>query len=170
MKDSYEYRSFLKLCKAIVNTCPDYYDEDIFIHWLSKYNKKNHTHFKWTCGCTRFVVLGDTIVLKWNVTKDEEMDWGDCETELKIYEQAVKDGFAYLFAHCEHIRVIYQDFYFYPRIHNIGGRAHCHYEIDHFCSLNEYYYITTRIGDLHDDNWGVQNGHPVIVDYAYLIK
>ena len=164
-----EKEDFLRLCKAIVTSCPDYHCEDIFVRWLSKYNTKNRTHYKWTCGCSRFVVMGVFWVLKWNVASYPDIDFmGNCDTETEIYEQAKKDGFEYLFARGEKITISYQNFYFYPRIPNVGYRAHHDKELVDYCTEEEYDYISERISDLHDENWGIQNGHAIIIDYACL--
>ena len=53
-----------------------------------------------------------------------------------------------------------------PTINNVGPQYHKEL-ISYYLSYTEYKWVKNNIDDLHNYNWGIENGKAVIIDYAY---
>lgn len=160
MKNSYDIRAkkFIRMIDPYIGNA----DSIGFIKvGVSLFNTKYHRAVQFTSGYTRCVLITSDYVIKIDYRTDSQ--FGNCETELNMYERAIKDGFSYLFAKIERYTYNNHDYYIMPRIKGIDK-----YEDDVYEYLNceENNYLYEMVEDLHSGNYGWKNGYPVIIDYA----
>lgn len=160
MKNSYEVRA-KKFIRMIDPYIGKYDDVDSIKYAVGLFNQRYHRAVQFTSGYTRCVLITSDYVIKIDYRTDSQ--FGNCETELNMYERAIKDGFDYLFAKIERYTYNNHDYYIMPRIKGIEK-----YEDDVYEYLNcqENAYLYEMVEDLHNGNYGWKNGYPVIIDYA----
>ena len=118
-------------------------------------------------GSARCALITSDYVIKWDYGDDDILyDIGGCEDEIRKYEFAVKEGYAYLLAEISRFEYGGHRFYIMPRIPNVGSDCHTG-GIESYLSAEEYYWLTTFCDDLHDFNWGVRGNKACVIDYAY---
>jgi hypothetical protein len=159
-KSSYEVRAerFIKMIAPFLITCrsiDDYYCA------VNTFNFRYHRAVIMKHGISRIALITSDYVIK--ITYDEESDFGTCEDERLMYEEAKLAGFDYLFAQITHVEYEGKDYYIMPRINGIGK-----YEDDAFEYMTEEEndWVSNRIYDLHNKNYGWKNGHVVLIDYS----
>lgn len=123
----------------------------------------NHTYKRkviYAHGMTRYALITSDYVVKVDYAQTR---WGNCEDEMEVYEEAVADGFEYLFAKISRYDYNGKTFYIMPRIHGIGKKD---YDADEYLNEEECDWVWEHVCDLHNQNYGWENGHVVIFDYA----
>lgn len=134
---------------------------------IAEFNYKNHTQIEMKYGSTRIALICNNFVIKFNYDGWGSGSFGNGASEVRMYRKAVKDGFGYLFAPIVPVRKGYdRTFYIMPKIHDIGK---CDENAEEFLNKKEAKYITHNVGDTHYENYGWENGHVVLIDYAYNV-
>lgn len=126
---------------------------------VEQFNKDKGRKVQLAYGVSRFALITSDYVIKFDRRGG---DWaGNCAGEYKKYQQAVKDGYAYLFA--ASTKVIYhrRNFYIMPRVNGIGSGKYWEN-----LTYEEESYIHSVTSDMHRGNFGHYHRKPVIVDYA----
>ena len=126
---------------------------------VAQFNKDKNRKVKFAFGVSRIALITSDYVIKFDRKGGR---WaGDCAGEYKKYQQAVKDGFAYLFAASTKVTYKHRNFYIMPRINGIGSGKYWEN-----LTFEEEYYIDSVTSDMHNGNFGYYHKKPVIVDYA----
>lgn len=161
MKNDYEVRAqkFIRQIFPYLEGCRNNHSEREYAVWAfnNDYNRK----VMYEHGMTRYALITADYVVKVDYACTR---WGNSEDEMELYEEAVQDGFEYLFAKIS--RYMYQDrvFYIMPRIHGIGSKC---YDADEYMTAFEADWCCDHgLCDLHNHNYGWKDGHVVIFDYA----
>lgn len=164
---NYETRAkkFIAIIYPYIKNCKDSFD---FSFAIRQFNKKYHRNVRVAYGSTRVALITSDYVIKMDYKGWGTGTFGDCANEVRMYRQAKKDGFDYLLAKITPYRQKYnRTFYIMPKIPNIRKRA---YDAEYYITDNkEYDWLCENIGDRHCLNYGYQNGHIVMIDYAYNI-
>lgn len=161
---NYEERAkdFIKEIFPLFNSFDNYWDASDAVEMFNRlYNRKviaNH-------GCARIALITSDYVVKFDYDQYEVRSVGGCENEIKLYEQAEKDGFAYLFAKITRYTYKGQNFYIMPRINGVGSDD-WNYADDHMTEEENNWCDRHDLTDLHNQNYGFRNGHVCIIDYA----
>lgn len=164
-KDSYLFRAW-EYIKSFEPHVQSWTDTDAIIKAIEKTFFHTGKNVKFDYGAVRFVLIGKDFVIKWDYDAECAENIGGCEDELRVYRQHMSSGYAHLLAPCSRIYWHGRYFYIMPRIGNIGGQAHLYKEIQCFVSAAEFHWLQNNIGDLHSWNWGIKDGHAVVIDYA----
>lgn len=160
MKSDYRIRA-QKFCRLLYNFIADCHDIEDFDRAISKFNRTYHRSVQLTHGISRVVFITSDYVIKIDAW---ESDWGNCEDEVEVYKEAKLDGYEYLFAEITPFYYLNHAFYIMPRINVMGYTKE--YSIDEYLNWDEWNYLSHKVNDLHDFNWGMKNGHVVVFDYA----
>lgn len=135
-------------------------DNDIDVFNAEKNRKVIMRH-----GLSRIALITSDYVVKYDFDPNEVECIGGCEAELELYQHAVEDGFAYLFAEITPYDYDDHTFYIMPRINGIGTGNDNGYNL---MSVKEKRWCEKqKLDDLHCHNYGFRNGQICIVDYAY---
>lgn len=164
MKNNYEVRAkkFIRQFYSYIKSCKSYRD---FYEQTEFFNYENKRKVIMSYGLTRIAFITSDYVVKINWAKNSYNfeQFGDCESEIELYEEAEQDGYEYLFAKIERYEYMEHCFYIMPRIYGIGK---CQCNANTFLTEDEEDWISSRIADLHCKNYGWKNNHVVIFDYA----
>lgn len=134
---------------------------------IAEFNYQNHTQIEMKYGSTRIALICDNFVIKFNYNGWGSDTFGNGASEVRMYRKAVKDGFGYLFAPIVPVRKGYnRTFYIMPKIHDVGTDNG---DAEKFLNKKESAYIRRNVGDTHHGNYGWENDHVVLIDYAYNI-
>lgn len=167
MKSDYETRAkkFVKqFFEDIVNNMSSMSFRD-FDTYTYLFNKTHKRKVIFRHGMARCAFITSDYVVKIDKSGFGAQCFGGCEDEMKVYSLAVRDGFAYMFAKIGCYVYNNQAFYIMPRVSGISND-------NEDCA---YYYMTEEeedwceqigLSDLHNENFGIIKGHPVIFDYA----
>ena len=166
MKNDYETRA-KKFIEEFFADIPDMKEAlkiyGFFKWYTKKYNEEHHRHVKVESGYTRVVFITSDYVVKVDYKKGTFA--GTSYKELCFYNKAKKDGMEYLFAKPTRYRFNGFSFYIMPRVTGIHPNSYRY--ADEYMSAKEYEWVQSHgLRDLHQHNYGVVNGHPVIFDYA----
>lgn len=167
MKSDYETRAkkFVKqFFEDIINDMPNmsFRDFDTYTYLFNKTHKRK-VIFKH--GMARCAFITSDYVIKFDKSHFGAQCFGGCEDEIKVYSLAVRDGFAYMFAKIERYVYNSQSFYIMPRVSGISNDNEVY--ADYYMTETEADWCTQiGLSDLHNENYGIVNGHPVIFDYA----
>ena len=148
----------------------NWYDEDNIINAIDDIGWHKGYHVSFNYGCTRYVLVGKDFAIKWDYDADSVEELGGCESEYEIYNEVKNTSYSYLFAPITKVEVNNHYFYIMPRIDNIGPVAHHFKTLDEFLTYDEKRFLYNKISDLHDNNWGIKNNKPVIIDYAMRLS
>lgn len=164
MKNSYEVRAFnfIKEIAPYLENCIDKWDYVRAVeHYMEDHPRRKVMVYH---GATRIAVITSDYVLKFNYGK-RIRDFGGCGNELRLYKDAVKDGYEYMFAKITAKIYNHKTYYIMPKINGIGK-----YEWDdvwEYLNYDESDWLHDHgVFDLHSGNYGWKNGRPVIIDYA----
>ena len=138
---------------------------------VALYNEKRHRNVIYKHGSTRRVLIISDYVIKWDYNPEGVRTFGGCEDEVRVYEQAKKDGYEYLFAPITRIVIKGYRFYIMPRIDTLAEES-AYYCINEVIDDDAWFYISDelQISDIHDENWGWMDGEPILIDYACASK
>ena len=115
-------------------------------------------------GIARIAIITSDYVIKFDYDEREVNRVGGCESEVEFYQFACQKGFDYLFAAITPFTYNGRTFYIMPRINGIGRKEYAYAE--DFLEGEERAFADEYLHDLHDENYGWHNRHPVIFDYA----
>ena len=168
MKNSYVVRA-QKFIKQILPFLSDMHDPSIVDREVWEFNFKHNRKVKVDYGAVRICLITSDYVVKWDYDEEYVLECGGCEKEFEVYDEVKADGYEYLFA--ESNRFEYQGMVFniMPRIKRTGYRDK-KMDIGDLLTMDEWNYVRYNItNDLHRGNWGLKNGRPVIIDYAFTL-
>ena len=118
-------------------------------------------------GSTRFAFIISDYVLK--VDYREIKSFGNSETELEAWDFICENGMEEYFAEItKYTSKSGITFYIMPRIKHVGE-----YDEDWFfetlykTDIVACGFIQDNFCDFHENNFGIKNGHPVMIDYAW---
>lgn len=167
MKSDYETRAkkFVKqFFEDIVNNMQSMSTNDFDLYTYI-FNKTHKRKVIFRHGMARCAFITSDYVIKFDSSLFGATCFGGCEDEMKVYSLAVRDGFAYMFAKIG--RYVYNNktFYIMPRVYGISDDNE---EYANYYMTEEEADWCEQIGlsDLHNENYGIIKGHPVIFDYA----
>ena len=169
MQSSYEERA-----RAFIHQIFPFIVDRIFdIYWVQKavadFNIKYHRNVKVCYGDARIALITSDYVIKYDYDNEIIEDIGGCEQERELYEQAVQDGFDYLFAKTTRYDYNCISFYIMPRINGVGKYGKQYRHADSFMTTEELAWCDDhKLVDLHWQNYGFRNGKVCIIDYAYI--
>ena len=133
-----------------------------------EYNKRHsRSAMCFDNGSTRFAFIISDYVLK--VDYKAIKAYGNSETELEAWNFIRENGMEEYFAEItKYVSKSGVTFYIMPRIKHVGeydeeSLFEALYETD----IVAYSFIQDNFYDFHENNFGIKNGHPVIIDYAW---
>lgn len=158
-------RSYEERAKDFIQLIFPYLNKYNFDHDMRKWGifAFNHTYNRkviYAHGMTRYALITSDYVVKVDYAQTR---WGNSEDEMKLYKEAVADGFDYLFAKISRYEYSGKTFYIMPRIRGIGKKD---YDADEYLTEEERDWVCEHVCDLHNQNYGWKDGHVVIFDYA----
>jgi hypothetical protein len=158
-KNSYEERAkrFIAQIFPYLDECYDHEERE---YAVAQFNEDYHRKVFYTHGMSRYALVTSDYVVKVDY---QATRWGNCEDEMELYEEAERDGFAYLFAKISRYDYEGVSFYIMPRIYGIGRFF---YDADEYLTAEESDWCWDHVRDLHNENYGWKNGHVIIFDYA----
>ena len=117
-------------------------------------------------GSTRLAFIISDYVLK--VDYQDRRMLGNSETELKAWNFIRDEGMEKYFAEItKHVSKSGITFYIMPRINNVGEcKSGVLFNYLRENDASAYYFVNKYFEDIHENNFGIKNGHPVIIDYA----
>lgn len=134
---------------------------------INSFNNKYHRKIIFSYGMTRRVLISSDYVIKWDYDKSWIERVGGCQKEYEVYLEAIQDGYDYLFAATTPCQIKGITFYVMPRVNRTSKfEKGQHDDIFEFLTDDEIDWVCDRIEDIHNENWGYLNNHPVIFDYA----
>lgn len=166
MSKNYEARA-LKFAETVL--APLFQDcrtlED-YLEQIDYYNWNHKKPLRYAHGVSRIAILRNDYVIKFDIIPPScfsDGRAGDCESEVKIYKQAVEDGFSHLLAKPSLYYWGSKPFLIQPLVKGIG-RTTAWWA---YCSEEEEYWLDHNIDDLHFHNYGFRKGKLCIFDYAW---
>lgn len=117
-------------------------------------------------GIARIALITSDYVVKYDYDEYEVANVGGGESEIILYEEAERDGFAYLFAKVTRYEYNNRIFYIMPLIRGIGGKSYGRYAEDFMTKEEKLWCEMKGLDDLHCNNYGFRNGRICIFDYA----
>lgn len=163
MSNSYKVRAekFIHQIYDYIVNCDS---EEEFEEAVAWFNLAHHRKVYFSHGLTRVCFITSDYVVKYDFGTFRDLGrFGTCESEIRMYEFAEQAGFGYLFAEPTMVEYKGKRFMIMPRVYGIGRYD---YDADEYLTYEEYEWIHDRVYDLHNQNYGWKNGHPVIFDYA----
>lgn len=169
MQNNYEVRAqkfIQQIFPFIEDIMEDFYEiEDA----VDTFNETYHRKVSMRYGDARVALITSDYVVKFTYDYEAEEEIGGGENEIALYEQAVKDGFEYLFAKVSRYEYMGKYFYIMPKIDHIGERKNLWNHADDFMTPEEQNWCEDHfLIDLHSSNFGFRGGKVCIVDYAYI--
>lgn len=164
MKSDYRVRArrFLETIYPLLDGCWGSPNECRRI--MYQYNRQKSRKVIVCNGISRIAIITSDYVIKFDYNEYEVIRVGGCESEVKFYQFAKKEGFGYMFAEITPFEYMGRTFYIMPRINGIGRKEYCYAE--EFFEGEERDFLDRYLHDLHDENYGWFNHTPVIFDYA----
>ena len=132
--------------------------------YIQAYNYTHRRNVIFSHGLTRYAFITSDYVIKIDYDEYEVENFGGCEQEYELYQNAVADGMDYLFA--EITPFMYNDkvYYIMPRIKGIGRTEN---DAMRYMNRKERQWCRSYdLMDLHYLNYGWRNKHICIIDYA----
>ena len=163
MKSDYTIRAY-KFIEKLYPYIKDCHDVLEYLNAADLFSADYHRKVECASGMVRVAFITSDYVVKFDYNTDRSAIYGGCADEEKFYHFAQEKGFASLLAEITHIRYCGRDFYIMPRIGGIGKCCECYAE--EFLHGDELDFVNEYLEDLHDENYGWKNRHPVIIDYA----
>ena len=171
MKKSYIERA-MRMAE-ILSSYMDSYSETMSIYnkcnmAAKEYNiRHKHSSMNVKSGSTRLAFIISDYVLK--VDYQTIKFYGSSETELEAWNFIRENGMEEYFAEItKYVSKSGVTFYIMPRIKHIGE-----YDEDWFfetlykTDIVACGFIQDNFCDFHENNFGIKNGHPVMIDYAW---
>lgn len=164
MKSSYEERA-KRFIEKIYPFIEDVDDTDEYELAVRMFNKQFNRKVRCASGQTRVALITSDYVVKIDYG-DRGNLWGTSMDEVRHYEIAEREGYAYLFAKITPF--LYKGHYFFimPRVYGIGANRSLYMDVDEWLTYREADWIFHHVHDIHYMNYGWKNDKPIIVDYA----
>ena len=171
MKKSYIERA-MRMAEILSSYIDSYSEIDSIYNKCSmaakEYNiRHKHSSMSLESGSTRLAFIISDYVLK--VDYQTIRSFGNSESELKAWDFICENGMEEYFAEItKYTSKSGLTFYIMPRIKHIGE-----YDEEWFCDtlyeidIEAYDFIQDNFCDFHEENFGIKNGHPVVIDYAW---
>ena len=131
---------------------------------IQQFNMRKSRKVQVAHGCSRIAFITSDYVVKFDYDKSEVRRLGGCESEVRFYQFAEQEGFAYLLAEITPFTYNGYTFYIMPRVYGIGRYEYSYAE--DMAHGAEEDFLRTYLYDLHEENYGWYRGQVVIVDYA----
>lgn len=131
------------------------------IDCVAEYNERYHRAVQVAHGATRIALITSDYVVKFNYG-DGLCEFGGCEEEEEFYSYACEEGYGEYFAEITGTTVSGRKFWIMPRVRGVGRTWLC----DKVIPRIVYDWVIDHVYDLHMGNFGMLNGHAVIIDYA----
>lgn len=134
---------------------------------VAAFNYDNRRAVKVGKGAVRYALLTSDYVVKWDYDAGNACTFGGCKEEYEIWKEVKTTEFRDLFAEITPVDVCGKTYYIMPRIDKLAIKLH-NDDIYEWLSTeaNDYLWDELCLHDLHNENWGLLNGSPVIIDYA----
>ena len=135
---------------------------------VKEYNiRHKHSSMSLESGSTRLAFIISDYVLK--VDYQTIKFYGSSETELEAWNFICESGMEEYFAEItKYTSKSGITFYIMPRIKHIGEYDEEWFNDTLFeTDIVAYDFIQDDFYDFHENNFGIKNGHPVIIDYAW---
>lgn len=129
------------------------------------FNRKNHMDVELTYGSARVCLMYEDFVIKWDYDEDSVFEIGGCDDEYEEYKVAFGNGWSYLLAETSQVNIKGKHFNIMPRVQVMGYQAEK--DLYDYVTEEEKEILTRYGNDLHDWNWGLIDGEPRIIDYAF---
>ena len=164
MKNDYITRA-KKFIPALDKMLSDEFENEYLIQqYIQAYNYTHRRNVVFSSGLTRYAFITSDYVIKIDYNTDAVEQWGGCEQEYELYQNAVIDGMDYLFAEITPFMYNNKVYYIMPRIKGIG-KTDC--DATYYMSRKERNWCRSYdLIDLHYLNYGWRNKHICIIDYA----
>ena len=123
-----------------------------------KTNHALHCHAKLDFGATRYVIVGSNFVIKIDKKSDEYFTskYGNNQSEFAFFK---KYSLVLPLCPCQMIHKNDRSYLIMPKCKKVGKlRLENYFDSDDFLDYN--------LSDVHEDNIGLLNKMPVIIDYA----
>ena len=123
-----------------------------------KTNHALHCHAKLDFGATRYVIVGSNFVIKIDKKSDEYFipKYGNNQSEFAFFK---KYSSVLPLCPCQMIHKNDRSYLIMPKCKKVGKlRLENYFDSDDFLDYN--------LSDVHEDNIGLLNKTPVIIDYA----
>lgn len=134
---------------------------------INAFNRDHKRRILFRRGATRCVLITSDYVIKWDYGRSIKT-FGGCIDEAENYEIACEDGFEYLLAETTSITRLGRVFNIMPR-YDISDSIEKEEEkpwIYDMITYDEREWLDDHIGDIHEMNYVVVRGRPIIIDYA----
>ena len=161
MKSDYITRA-KRLIQQLYNYLEDCKTDKDYRYAVNSFNQHKSRHIQMTSGMSRRVFICSDYVIK--IDKPQSM-FGTCEDECDQYQQALDDGYEYLFAPITRFQYKKCLFYIMPCVNALGCQLH-NKDIEYYLNWDEWDYLIHHVDDVHDENWGILHNQPVVFDYA----
>lgn len=125
--------------------------------------KHNHRKVKFCHGAVRCALITSDYVIKWDYDVEEAKNYGGCVAETRLWQELKDSEYADLFAPITRIREAGHYWYVMPRVNGQKSHHPVSYYVDE--DVTEFL-DSNHICDLHNQNWLLVRGKPVIFDYA----
>lgn len=163
MKTDYKVRAE-KFAHVLVKLFADCEDLGDFYEAVEEYND-THRNCNMLCdhGISRIAIIRSDYVIKFHRRgADFYSGAGDNYSERRVYEKAVKAGYAYLLAETTLKNIDGVDVAIMPRIKGVGSTS-----LYGYATAKEIQWLWDNIGDLHANNYGRRDGKICVIDYAW---
>ena len=134
------------------------------------FNEDKHMKIQCESGLIRRCVICSDYVIKWDYNRKGRHTFGGCKEEYTFYQDVKDTEYSHLFAEITPIEVRGHIFYVMPKVDVVAVSLPDNESdnIEDHISIKEYEYIFYRMGfsDIHNENWGMLHGEPIIFDYA----
>ena len=171
MKKSYIERA-MRMAEILSSYIDSYSEIDSIYNKCSmavkEYNiRHKHSSMSLESGSTRLAFIISDYVLK--VDYQTIKSYGNSETELEAWDFICENGMEEYFAEItKYVSKSGITFYIMPRIKHIGEYdEEWFYDTLYDIDIGAYCFIQDNFCDFHENNFGIKNGHPVIIDYAW---
>lgn len=164
MKSNYEIRA-KKFVRQFFATIPAgfFTKRSVVERMVNDFNHAYNRKVRFYYGISRYAFITSDYVIK--VDYDYETGFGGCADEYRVYQQALKDNKAYLFAKITPYQYNGITFWIMPKITGIGKTEEY---AEYYFDDEDYKYCIEHLelSDLHNENYGWKNDYPVLIDYA----
>ena len=126
------------------------------------YNMAHHRCVRVCHGATRIALITSDYVIKWDYNKRGVSSWGGNRQEAEVYKIAEEAGYSYLFAELTSVWRNGILFNIMPRF-NTGRHRR---PISEKVSDKEWCWLNSHVWDIHEGNYTLIKGKPIIFDYA----
>lgn len=163
VRNSYEVRA-QRFISQIYDYIIDCASIDDFEYAVDRFNDEHNRKVRFAHGLTRVCFITSDYVVKYTFGLPRDLyQFGTNANEFAVYKEAERDNFAYLFAKPTPFTYREEVFCIMPRIYGIERYDE---DVNAFLTEKENEWVNDHVWDVHYQNYGWKNHHPVIFDYA----